>query len=215
MIKVMTSFFGLSVACGSFPWGSRPLAGKDAKMEKHVRMWPPVWVVAVFMLWTLLPIAPVYADDEESRMQRGFAIAPLPLNLKGKNRALVGLGSYIVNAQGGCNDCHTHPSYAPGGNPFLGQPEQINTAQYLAGGRAFGPFVSRNLTPDSTEKPAGLTFDEFRDLLRTGHDPDSPGELLQVMPWPVYGKMTDRDLRAIYEYLHAIPPLPDNPNPGP
>jgi hypothetical protein len=60
-----------------------------------------------------------------------------------------------------------------------------------------------------------LTFDEFRDLLRTGHDPDAPGELLQVMPWPVYGKMTDRDLRAIYEYLRAIPPLPDNPNPGP
>jgi hypothetical protein len=38
---------------------------------------------------------------------------------------------------------------------------------------------------------------------------------LQVMPWPVYGKMSDRDLRAIYEYLRAIPSLPDNPNPGP
>lgn len=25
------------------------------------------------------------------------------------------------------------------------------------------------------------------------------------MPWPVFQSMTDRDLRAIYEYLSAIP----------
>jgi hypothetical protein len=35
------------------------------------------------------------------------------------------------------------------------------------------------------------------------------------MPWPVIGKMTDLDLRAVYEYLRAIPKLPDNPSPGP
>ena len=29
--------------------------------------------------------------------------------------------------------------------------------------------------------------------------------LLQVMPWPVFGKKTDRDLKAVYEYLRAIP----------
>lgn len=184
-------------------------------MEKYIRIWP--WFIAAFMIYTLLPASAARAGGEsESRIQRGFAIAPVSLNLQGKNRALVGLGSYIVNAQGGCNDCHTHPSYAPGGDPFLGQPEQINTAQYLAGGRVFGPFVSANITPDATGKPAGLTLGEFRDLLRTGHDPDDlPGVLLQVMPWPVYGKMTDRDLHAIYEYLRAIPALPDNPNPGP
>ncbi len=40
--------------------------------------------------------------------------------------------------------------------------------------------------------------------MRTGVDPDS-GELLQVMLWPVYAHMTDRDLEAIYAYLTAIP----------
>jgi hypothetical protein len=35
------------------------------------------------------------------------------------------------------------------------------------------------------------------------------------MPWPVYKNMTDLDLRAIYEYLRAIPSLPDNPKPSP
>ena len=143
-------------------------------------------------------------DSEQSRIQRGFQIAPVPLNLKGRNRALVGLGSYIVNAQSGCNDCHTNPPYAPGGNPFEGEPEQINVAGYLAGGTAFGPFISANITPDQDGLPAGHTFQEFKRLLRTGHDPDD-GQILQVMPWPVFGKMTDRDIKAIYEYLSAIP----------
>jgi hypothetical protein len=170
-----------------------------------------------------LALAPQSRADgdgsDESLVKRGFEIVPagVSLDLAGKNRALVGLGSYIVNTNG-CNDCHTHPSYAPGGSPFLGQPEMVNSAQYLAGGRTFppSPFVSANLTPDHAGKPAGLTLSEFISTLRTGHDPkDPPGDLLQVMPWPVIGKKTDRDLTAIYEYLRSIPALPNNPNPGP
>ncbi len=52
-------------------------------------------------------------------------------------------------------------------------------------------------------------------MIRTGQDPDKPNYTLQVMPWPVYRNMTDLDLRAIYEYLRAIPSLPNNPNPSP
>jgi hypothetical protein len=139
------------------------------------------------------------------RILKGFQIAPVPLNLQGKNRALVGLGSYIVNAQGGCNDCHTAPPYQTGGDPYQGQAEVINTAHYLAGGTPFGSVTSRNITPDSTGRPAGLTREEFIQVMRTGRDPDQSDSILQVMPWPVYGKMTDRDLAAIYEYLRAIP----------
>src|SRR5437773_758736 len=89
---------------------------------------------AALPLLLLLSTAPHQATAQnggQSEVQRGFAISPAPLNVTGKNRVLVGLGSYIVNAQGGCNDCHTWPNYAPGGDPFLGQPEQINTAGYL------------------------------------------------------------------------------------
>ena len=148
----------------------------------------------------------------DSNIQRGFDIAPVPLNLEGKNRALVGLGSYIVNGPSNCSDCHTAPAFKPGGNPFLGQPEQTNTAHYLAGGRKFmgGTITSRNITPDAlTGLLADLTFEQFVEVMRTGRDFDdlhpqiSP--LLQVMTWPWFSKMTDRDLRAIYEYLSAIP----------
>jgi hypothetical protein len=195
---------------------------KDEKMKKQGFVWTLVLSVAALMMWTLLPTAPVYSqadDPTASQIRRGYEIAPVPLDLRGKNRALVGLGSYIVNAQAGCNDCHTHPSYAAGGNPFLGQPEQISANVYLSGGRQFGPFTSRNLTPDpDSGLPADLTFNQFLQVLRTGKDfdlvhPQIP--LLQVMPWPVFSHMTDRDIAAIYEYLSAIPSLPDNPNPGP
>ena len=152
-------------------------------------------------------------DISASLVQRGFDIAPVPLDLKGKNRALVGLGSYIVNT-GGCNDCHTNPSYAPGGDPFAGQPEQINVPCYLSGGTDFGIVRSRNLTPDEQGRPAGLSLEDFIHVLRTGEDTTSPGDpvfdggLLQIMPWPVFGKKTTRELTAVYEYLKAIPSRP-------
>jgi hypothetical protein len=156
--------------------------------------------------------APAHAGEpinyEPARIFKGFQLAPVPLKFKPADRNLVGLGSYIVNTSG-CNDCHTAPSFAEGGNPFNGEPEKINTAVYLAGGQFFGPFVSKNLTPDATGKPAGLTYGEFKTLLRTGHDPDT-GQLLQVMPWPAFGKLNDHDILALYNYLRAIPPLPNN-----
>ena len=150
-------------------------------------------------------------DRPQARIDRGFAIAPVHLDLRHKNAALVGLGSYIVNAQGGCNDCHTCPPFTPEHDPYTGGDGRPNAANYLAGGTAFGPFVSRNITPDETGKPAGLSRDEFIELMRRGHDPDNPTELLQVMPWPIYGRMVRRDLEAVYEYLRAIPHAETSP----
>jgi hypothetical protein len=188
-------------------------------------------------------------NDDESKIQQGFAIAPVPLNLAGKNRALVGLGSYIVNAQSDCNGCHSAgpPTefVVPHHNPYFLSPpftgtKEINPQTYLAGGRDFGPFpggpgsilhlYSRNLTPDKTGLPeGGRPFADFLEIIRHGKDFDhihpsctSPGvpanclpfpfdgDLLQVMPWPIFANMTDRDLLAIYTYLSAI-----KCNPGP
>ncbi|SRR6266702_3328664 len=204
-------------------------------------------IAAIVMFATVIKTPRIHAgeenerDKEESKIAIGFSIAPVPLNLAGKNRSLVGLGSYIVNAQSGCDGCHskgTQTEYLATGNPYFLRPpkgpfsgvQQINPATYLGGGRDFGPFpglqhlYSRNLTPDKTGKPeGGHTFKEFLTILRTGKDydhihptctgapngtcvpPPFNGAVLQVMPWPVYQSMTDHDIRAIYEYLSAIP----------
>jgi hypothetical protein len=124
--------------------------------------------VGLFFAVTLISNLPVQGHDNdqdrqdrnfESEIQIGFAIAPVPLNLQGKNRALVGLGSYIVNAQGGCNDCHTCPSYVEGTNPFpmpfgagAAGHGMINPANYLAGGVAFTAAPPTNPQPPSFPK---------------------------------------------------------------
>jgi hypothetical protein len=211
---------------------------------------------AIFTLVTLTAVMllrsqKVHADEgdnDESKIQQGFAIAPVPLNVAGKNRALFGLGSYIVNAQADCNGCHTlNPAveYTFTGNPYLLAPPfsgktRVDPAFYLGGGTDFGPFPGgpvstkplyiRTLTPDNTGlREGGHPFSDFIEIIRHGTDfdhihpscasPGNPanclsfpfnGDRLQVMPWPTFGNMTDRDLLAIYTYLSAIPC-----NPGP
>jgi len=144
------------------------------------------------------------SDSTASRVQKGLEIAPVPLNLEGKSRAQVGMGSYLVNAVGLCADCHSCPTYTPGQNPYQGGDGSINPANYLAGGVAFGPFISANLTPDASGNPAGFTREEFIRTIRTGHDAHDD-HLLFVMPWPILRNMNDRDLSAIYTYLSSIP----------
>ena len=155
---------------------------------------------------------------EAARVAKGLEITPVTLDFTGKDRNQVGYGSYLVNAVGGCNDCHTNPSYKAGSDPFQGKPKVVNTAGFLAGGVAFGPFTSRNITP-SVDGPVTGSLENFKLTLRTGvdlrklHTPISP--LLQVMPWPVHQDMTDPDIEAIYAYLSAIPCVEGGPEEKP
>jgi hypothetical protein len=127
-----------------------------------------------------------HGDDREASLVRiGFEIAPVPLNLMGKDPWKVGLGSYLVNAVGDCNGCHTgggppNFNYAAGANPYFGQPTKTDPTTYLEGGTDFGPavppvpgvypptdywlpsgpyvgpdIITRNLTPDKTGRAEG------------------------------------------------------------
>ena len=139
----------------------------------------------------------------------------------------------------GCHSAGPQTQYLPGHNPFfLNQTAAVNPATYLGGGNDFGMIsappsphiISRNLTPDKTGRAeGGHTFEEFQQIMRTGVDMDHAhrpcsatvttnclprpfdGDLLQIMPWPDFKSMSDRDLRAIYEYLSAIPCLEGGP----
>jgi hypothetical protein len=137
-----------------------------------------------------VPVLQGQGNQGQSEVQIGFDIAPVPLDLTRKNRGLVGEGSYYVNGPSDCLGCHT-----------------ADNGAYLAGGRPFGPVTSRNLTPDAFGRPAGLTFEQFEQVIRLGTDFKNlapPGPLV-VMPWPAYSNGTDRYVRALYEYLSSIP----------
>lgn len=117
-------------------------------------------------------------------------------------------GGYLVNAAG-CMDCHT----------------QFEKGEFVAGtefggGRAFlfpdGSIVrSANITPD--EKGIGLwSEDFFVSTFRSRSDSLTlsvklkPGEFNTLMPWSMYGKMKEDDLRAIYAYLKTVKPIADS-----
>jgi hypothetical protein len=192
-------------------------------------------VTAVLTCATVSNVPRVTAESGgDLRVRLGFDAAPVPLNLKGKNQEMVGLGSYFVNVAGDCNGCHSAgppTEYVGLNNPYFNKRAVVNQTTYLGGGRNFGPLIpgsysiiSRNLTPDATGRPeGGNTFEQFRRIMRTGVDldhrhpnctgaPDATcipapfdGNLLQIMPWPNLKKLSDDDLRAIYEYLKAVP----------
>src|SRR5260370_15959682 len=177
---------------------------------------------------------PLQADDnqddsEASIIKRGFEIAPVPLNLAGKNRSLVGLGSYIVNGAGDCNGCHTgggppNFNYSAGRNPYFGQRPLVDPAVYLSGGADFGQvgtptgpsgyagphMIARNLTPDKFGRPeGGNTLSQFKQIIRNGTDFDklhptctaAQLKLLQQVPPP-------------NPLPNCIPTSPDNPVDG-
>jgi hypothetical protein len=136
---------------------------------------------------------PDIPDTEAQLIQIGFQIAPVKLNLMNKDPALVGYGSFLVNAVADCNGCHTggvppNLNYAPGHNPYLNQPAKVDPTVYLDGGMDFGPvagptpaygsyvgpdIIARNLTPDKTGRAeGGHTLAQFKQIMRTGIDFD-------------------------------------------
>jgi hypothetical protein len=133
------------------------------------------------------------------RAKLGLDIAPVALDLKGKDGPTIekiGQGSYLVNAVIDCSGCHSSPAgYLAGGNKF---PFAVpgDTGDYV---------VSRNLTPD----PTGLMLSEadFITALTTGRDFSTSNGVLIVMPWVNFRWMHTDDLKAIYAYLKAIPPV--------
>jgi hypothetical protein len=104
-------------------------------------------------------------SDDRGRIAQGFAIAPVGLNLTGRDPRKVGIGSYWINSAGNCDGCHASPTLGNGGqggqftldgnpqdlpvnlggtyayasiiNPY-NPPAIVNAEGYLAGGTNFG-----------------------------------------------------------------------------
>jgi mono/diheme cytochrome c family protein len=117
----------------------------------------------------------------------------------------VGNGRYLLTI-GACHDCHT---------PFVNG--KFDETLSMAGGRSFpvpgGTVTSANLTSDKTTGIGSWNkeifvqhFAMYRDSA-TAHRVVNPGDLQTVMPWTLYGNMTDKDLANIYAYLQTLQPV--------
>lgn len=154
-----------------------------------------------------------------------FTLSTAAADSKSSSKASrVKRGEYLVTIAG-CHDCHT-PKAGPdmsldmkrllSGRPVTSaapaQAEgEIRTSLDLtAWAGPWGISYTANLTPDPTTG-IGRRYDEakFIKTIRTGKKPE--GEpLLPPMPWNMYAKMTDDDLKAVYAYLSSLPPIQNN-----
>jgi len=113
-----------------------------------------------------------------------------------KSSAMITRGAHLVRLAG-CETCHT-PDNEQG---FIHGLE-------FAGGKVFRhgdqAAASSNLTPD----PSGIGYYDkslFLKVVKTGRVGARP--IFSAMPWHFYRNLTDADLKAIFAYLQALPPV--------
>ncbi|MBR0673872.1 cytochrome c [Neoroseomonas soli] len=111
----------------------------------------------------------------------------------------VARGRYLVEAIGGCGNCHT-PKGPQGDLPGMS----------LAGGFVFDepPFraVASNITPDPETGIGRWTDAQLARAIREGIRPD--GSLIgPPMPFELYRGISDSDVAAMVAYLRTVAPV--------
>jgi mono/diheme cytochrome c family protein len=109
-------------------------------------------------------------------------------------------GKYLANNVGNCLGCHVKID-ATG--------KQVNAD--FAGGGVFPPtafskgygFISPNLTPNKkTGAIAEWSEQQFTDRFQGGRLYEG-----SPMPWGMFSRMSENDLKALYHYLHSLDPV--------
>ncbi|HYC29474.1 MAG TPA: cytochrome c, partial [Chitinophagaceae bacterium] len=111
----------------------------------------------------------------------------------------VAYGKYLANSVANCAGCHTKRDMtgAPAGELFAGgmkMESSVEPDKYY--------FITPNLTPDSTGRLFGWTQEMFVKRFRMGRL--YPGT---HMPWGPFSRMSDDELKAIYNYLGSLKPV--------
>lgn len=136
-------------------------------------------------------------------------------------------GEYLVKSMG-CWDCHTPAKMGPNGPEpdmsmwLAGHPGDAKlppppkgegpwfaavSATFTAWAGPWGVSYTRNLTPDPETGLGKWTEEQFVQTMRTGRQQGRGRMLLPPMPFPAISNLTDDDLKAIFAYLKAIPPV--------
>jgi mono/diheme cytochrome c family protein len=150
------------------------------------------------------------------------------------DEAKVARGKYLVTTTG-CHDCHTpwkmgangpepdmsrqlsgHPAdFALPPPPKLEGPwVMAAAATNTAWSGPWGVSFTANLTSDVETGIGGWTAQNFVETIRNGRHLGRGRPLLPPMPAPVYARMTDADLEAMFAYLRTVPAI-KNPVPAP
>ncbi len=114
----------------------------------------------------------------------------VPVSVK-KDTTVV-YGKYIANSIANCVGCHTERDMMTGA--FTGEP--------YGGGMEIEGFITPNLSTDTSSRIHGWSQKMFIDRFRMGRlNPKTP------MPWNSFKRMSDDELKAIYNYLQTVKPV--------
>jgi mono/diheme cytochrome c family protein len=133
----------------------------------------------------------------------GLPQVDLSKNVRPDPSDKVKYGGYLTTFAS-CAECHT--PMGPQGPDF---------SKAFAGGFVFAtPFFKvavSNITPDSATGIGTWTEEAFLQKFKANSAPErvnaNPGRENSIMPWAMYGKMNDEDLKAIYAFLRTVPPV--------
>jgi mono/diheme cytochrome c family protein len=128
-----------------------------------------------------------------------------PVTAPARTRS-VEYGGYLVKLAG-CSDCHTQRG-------TFGPKEDLA----FAGGLEFDlsgvmHVRSANITPDPETGIGSMTREQFISRFKSFEDAEAvtanplPPARQTIMPWLLYGGMTEEDLGAMYDYLRTVKPI--------
>lgn len=113
-------------------------------------------------------------------------LAAISLIFSASGVAAVSHGEYVARASD-CVACHT-----------------VDGGPAMAGGKKFatpvGDIYSTNITPDKTNGIGNYSYKDFEKAVRQGIAKEGHA-LYPAMPYPSYAKMTDEDIKALYNYF--------------
>lgn len=140
---------------------------------------------------------------------------------------LTARGAYLVTAFG-CADCHTPLKPGPRGpepdqsRALSGHPETLQlppppktdgswvwfgAATNTAFAGPWGITYASNLTPDPDTGLGRWKAEDFVQAMKTGKHVGVARPIMPPMPWQALSHLTEDDLRAMFQYLHTLPPI--------
>ncbi len=132
------------------------------------------------------------------RLALAILVACVALNVASAETP-VERGKYLVEVLGACGNCHT-PKGPQGDIP----------EKHRAGGfkieDAFGVAISSNITPDKATGIGSWSDAEIIRAIRDGKRKDGR-TLGPPMPFDLYRKLADRDVKAMVAYLRTLKPV--------
>lgn len=142
---------------------------------------------------------------------------------------LVARGKSLVT-HGMCHDCHTPKTFSEKGMDFdwsrslSGFPADaklppmdkkaltpgywvLGSPDLMAWVGPWGISYAANLTPDPQTGIGLWTPEIFIKAMRTGKHLGEGRPILPPMPWNFIAEMSDDELKAVFAYLHSLPPI--------